>query len=115
MAKHRIYLDKECELMVQRIAEKYSLEFLQSLRFLMKKGFASDSEASSSASLNQLLILCENFIPEVHFLAATTRSSLAGLSTQPMADGEAAAQKSRRYLASILQHIPAIPRDGIEP
>ena len=113
MGKHRIYLDQSCELMVQRAAEKYGFDFRQSLRFLLKKGFALDNEVSSTATLNQLLILSENFIPEVHFLAATTRSSLTGNSQNPMADGEIAAQRSRRFLASIIKELPASQGDDL--
>lgn len=112
MARRVIYLKQELESVINQFASEQSLDFNQAIRLIINEAATNLENKNGKgdldhikSQLDKLLILVENLLPEIHFLSATTRSSLLGKSENPLLDGDLAAQKSRRFLASLLKDI----------
>ena len=109
MARHSIYLKNRTEDFIKSYAQKFGIETKDALKMIIETSTGKSDDSMRIAEienkLTALIITIENLLPEIHFLSATTRSSLLGKSENPLLDGDLAAQKSRRFLASLLKDI----------
>lgn len=109
MARHVIYLNQELEALVSQFAKEHAIDPKFAIRMMIKEASFKHQSSYQNEDIKghtqRILCILESILPEVSFLSETTRSSLLGKSENPLLDGDLAAQKSRRYLASLLQDI----------